>query len=130
MAAPSDSRSNLLTRWRSCPTCINSHSIPIVYVPGTSSSDHASFWRQGYSAINFGEAYWGDDFNPHYHSIGDRLQYFNLPYFHNLAKLAAGSIALVAGIQGPVGVSSAAGLPLTPALEQNYPNPFNPSTVN
>ena len=76
---------------------------PVIYDPGTSGSDHAAFWRKGYSAINFGEAFWGGDFNPHYHSVSDRLQYFNMPYFHNLAKLAAGSIALLAGIQGPAG---------------------------
>jgi hypothetical protein len=102
---------------------------PIVYNPGTGSSDHAAFGRLGYSAIVFSEAFWGGDFSPYNHLRTDRLQFFNMPYFHNLAKLAAGSIALLAGIEGPVGVRGQNPLPGVFALDQNYPNPFNPSTT-
>ncbi len=102
---------------------------PTVYNPGTSQSDHAAFWRRGYSAVLLIEAFWGGDFNPHAHHSDDLLEYFNLSYFHQLAKLAAGSIAFLADVQGPLEVAPSQPLVQAFRLEQNYPNPFNPKTT-
>jgi hypothetical protein len=69
---------------------------PVIHNPGATNSDHNSFWDVGYGAIVFSEVYWGDDFNPYYHTSGDRIDKFNLAYFHELAKLAIGSISSLA----------------------------------
>jgi hypothetical protein len=63
--------------------------------PGLTASDHASFWTKGYSAILLIEQYYGD-FNAYYHTVNDKLQYFNLPYFHKLSKLTIGTLATLA----------------------------------
>ena len=99
---------------------------PVVHNPGAYSSDHREFWWHGYGAVSFGEE---SPLNPHYHKTSDRLEYFNLSYFHNLAKLAAGSIAMLADIKGPLAVQASPQTPGLFLLEQNYPNPFNPSTT-
>ena len=66
---------------------------PVIYNPGTWQSDHSSFWNYGYGAILLIEAYYGGDLNPYYHSIDDRIDKFNLSYFHNLSKLSIGTIS-------------------------------------
>ena len=102
---------------------------PVIYNPGTNSSDHFSFWSRGYSAIVFSEAYYGGDFNPYYHTSGDRIQNFNLPYFHKMAKLAVGSISTLVNVNSPVSVEDEIlNIPLSFNI-QNYPNPFNNSTI-
>tara|TARA_B110000114_G_C15087857_1_gene397016 strand:- start:650 stop:2005 length:1356 start_codon:yes stop_codon:yes gene_type:complete len=55
--------------------------------PGTTASDHARFWNQGFSAVLVGESWENDDQTPHYHSSGDRYSTLDLPYFHEIAKL-------------------------------------------
>ena len=55
--------------------------------PGTTASDHARFWDQGYSAVLVGESWDNDDQTPYYHSSSDRFSSLDLPYFHELAKL-------------------------------------------
>ncbi|MBT8391419.1 MAG: M20/M25/M40 family metallo-hydrolase, partial [Ignavibacteria bacterium] len=62
--------------------------------PGTTASDHASFWSKGYGAILLIEDF--QDFNNYYHTTNDKLQYFNQPYFHKMAKLAIGTLATFA----------------------------------
>jgi len=69
---------------------------PIIYNPGTLQSDHSSFWNHGYGAILLIEAYYGGDLNPYYHTVNDRIDKFNLPYFHNLSKLAIGTASTLA----------------------------------
>jgi len=54
--------------------------------PGTTASDHARFWNQGYSAVLVGESWENNDQTPYYHSSGDRFNTLDLPYFHELAK--------------------------------------------
>jgi hypothetical protein len=97
--------------------------------PGSSSSDHAGFWRQGYTAVLIIEGFSGGDFNPYYHKSSDLVEHFNLSYFRRQAKLAIGSLALLAGILGPSGVAREPEVASHLRLEQNYPNPFNPSTT-
>jgi len=102
---------------------------PVVYNPGTTASDHSSFWYKGYTAIVFSEAYYGGDSNPFYHTSDDRIDKFNLPYFHEIAKLAVGSISTLVNVNPPVSVDDEElNIPLSFNI-QNYPNPFNPSTT-
>jgi hypothetical protein len=100
---------------------------PVVYNPGTTASDHNSFWQHSYSAICFSEAYYGGDFNPYYHSAQDRIDKFNLPYFHNVAKLGIGTIASLAE-NIVVSVKENVIIPHSISVN-NFPNPFNSSTI-
>lgn len=64
--------------------------------PGTSSSDHSSFWNEGYSAVLFGEAWSQNDKTSGYHTSNDRVGLFNWPYYHNMTKLVVAYMATVA----------------------------------
>ena len=101
---------------------------PVVYNPGTWQSDHSSFWNNGYGAILLIEAYYGGDLNPYYHSVNDRIDKFNLPYFHKMSKLAIGALTSLIEATSSVRVDDRAELPIVFELQQNYPNPFNPVT--
>jgi hypothetical protein len=103
---------------------------PQIYYPGgDSQSDHRSFWLKGYSAVMLIEALRGNDDNPYWHTTRDRINQFNLPYFQQIARLAAGTGALLANVQGTASVPLPEPLVKTFSLDQNYPNPFNPSTT-
>ena len=102
---------------------------PVVYNPGTTSSDHSSFWQYGYGAVVFSEAYWGGDFNPYYHTSSDKIEHFNLGYFHKLSKLAVGTLASLSLGGIIVNTEVEKEIELTFYLSQNYPNPFNPNTL-
>lgn len=87
--------------------------------PGATYSDHASFWNNNYGAVLIIQDWEGDP-NPNYHTINDKVQYFNIPYFHKLARLSIGSAAAFAVPYVP----STAGI----SIENNeiiklYPNP-------
>ncbi|KAA0240570.1 MAG: T9SS C-terminal target domain-containing protein, partial [Chlorobiota bacterium] len=92
------------------------------------ASDHSSFWQHNYSAICFSEAYYGGDFNPYYHSSQDRIDKFNLTYFHNVSKLGIATIAALALENFVVSVPDDGILPSAFSIT-NYPNPFNSSTI-
>jgi hypothetical protein len=103
---------------------------PIIYNPGTSASDHSSFWRYGYSALVFSEAFWGGDFNPFYQTSNDRRVHFNLGFFHALSKLVIATTAYISLYDFPTHLEDQE--PTSPSgftLGQNYPNPFNPITT-
>jgi hypothetical protein len=109
-------------------TLYNLPAAPIVYNPGTTASDHSSFWQHNYSAICFSEAYYGGDFNPYYHNAQDRIDKFNLTYFHNVSKLGLGTIAALAQVNFIVSVPEVEIIPESISIS-NYPNPFNSSTI-
>lgn len=67
----------------------------ILVNPGATYSDHASFWNRNYGAVLMIQD-WDNDANPHYHLASDSIYYFNIPYFHKLAKLSIGSAAAFA----------------------------------
>lgn len=69
----------------------------IEVIPGTFSSDHSSFWGNGYSAVLLGESWETNDETPFYHSSGDRFNTLDLPYFHELTKLTTAYMATVGG---------------------------------
>jgi hypothetical protein len=99
--------------------------------PGTSASDHASFWNNNYPAVLLIEDYTFSngfrDFNTKYHTADDKIDLINRSYFEKCAKLAIGTLATYAGIQTTSSVKIAP--PLTYSLMQNYPNPFNSATT-
>ena len=102
---------------------------PVIYNPGTSASDHRQFWDMGFSAVEICQAFFGGDYNIYYHSNEDRINKFNLPYFHELAKLAIGSISTLAYENPIASVENVIqNIPMTSHLD-NYPNPFNHSTI-
>jgi hypothetical protein len=102
---------------------------PVIYNPGTNSSDHGSFWNYGYSALVFSEALYGGDFNPYYQTSNDRIAHFNLNYFHALSKLAIATISHLAFYNFLTGLEKQENISVSGfTLYQNYPNPFNPIT--
>jgi len=71
-------------------TALNTYNLNLnvnVVNPGTTASDHSSFWFKNYSAVLLGEAWSENDQNSAYHSAADRISLFNLPYFHEMTKL-------------------------------------------
>jgi Zn-dependent M28 family amino/carboxypeptidase len=102
----------------------------VIYNPGTNASDHASFWNYGYSALVFGEAFYGGDFNPFYQTTNDLIGHFNLDYYHALSKLAISTIAHLAFYNLSTGLEKLKNISISGFnLYQNYPNPFNPITT-
>jgi hypothetical protein len=69
---------------------------PSVQNPGTTASDQASFWNNGYGAILLIEEYYGNDFNPYYHSTSDLLIHYNQPYYHKMSRLTLATVATLA----------------------------------
>lgn len=74
----------------------NLNIIPEVVKPGTSASDHSAFWDFGYPAVLMGESWETSDQNSKYHTAEDRIALFNLPYYHEIAKLAVGFVGELA----------------------------------
>ena len=66
--------------------------------PGTSASDHASFWNRGFPAVLVGESWETNDQTPFYHSSGDRFSTLNLPYYHELTRLIMGYMVTKGGL--------------------------------
>jgi Zn-dependent M28 family amino/carboxypeptidase len=104
---------------------------PVIYNPGTTASDHSSFWNRGYSAVVFSEAFFGGDGNPFYHTSNDRIVHFNLGYFYALSKLAVATISHLSFYNNViVNLDNHNDAFVTDfVLEQNYPNPFNATTT-
>jgi len=63
--------------------------------PGATYSDHASFWTNSFPAVLLIED-WTFDSNPNYHTITDKVIYFNIPYYEKMSKLSIASIATLA----------------------------------
>lgn len=77
---------------------------PVIYSNGTTASDHSSFWNINVPAILAIENYNADtgvprDFNAYYHTVNDRTQYFNQPYFHDMTAASLATLAHLAGIR-------------------------------
>ena len=70
----------------------------VVQNPGTTASDQASFWNNGYGAILLIEEYYGGDFNAYYHTTNDLLIHYNQPYYHKMSRLTLGTVATLAEI--------------------------------
>ncbi|OUR94568.1 hypothetical protein A9Q87_02735 [Flavobacteriales bacterium 34_180_T64] len=66
--------------------------------PGTSASDHSSFWNRGFPAVLVGESWENNDQTPFYHSSGDRYSTLDFPYYHELARLIMGYMVTKGGL--------------------------------
>ncbi|MGB5893945.1 MAG: M28 family peptidase [Ignavibacteriaceae bacterium] len=71
---------------------------PSIINPGTTASDQASFWNNGYGALLLIEEYYGGDFNAYYHSTNDLITHFNQPYYLKMSQAAIGTIATLANV--------------------------------
>ena len=110
-----DGRINIHTRSTGNSTALSSkmlevrsnYSIPLTYYinnPGSSYSDHASFWQRGFASILLIEDDYYNDFNNYYHTSNDKIQYFNMDYFHNCSRLAIATLAELSEINDLVPV--------------------------
>jgi hypothetical protein len=61
-------------------------------------SDHAYFLREGYPAVSCWENIEGDssEFNPHYHTVEDVIDYVSIPLTSRIASMFTGTLALLA----------------------------------
>jgi hypothetical protein len=100
---------------------------PQILNPG-SGSDNLVFWYFGFSAIGVEELY-GIDWNDYYHTTEDKIDKFNLPYFHRCAKMVIGTLATLAELSPSSTINSESDIVHQYLLLQNYPNPFNPNTT-
>jgi hypothetical protein len=68
-------------------------------LPNTGYSDHNSFLSYGYGALQVEEY----EYNDKFHTANDTLEYVNITYVTNIARLTAGTLAHVAStaIPGP-----------------------------
>ena len=77
---------------------------PSIINPGTTASDQASFWNNGYGALLLIEEYYGGDFNAYYHTTNDLITHFNQPYYLKMSRASIGTIATLAIVTGTVPV--------------------------
>jgi aminopeptidase YwaD len=90
--------------------------------------DHASFWTEGYAAVNHEEAWdWYDpDFNPAYHSIHDLLEYVDPDFTVGNIRVGVAALATLAGyIPEGTGIDQPATPVFTGGTLRAYPNPFD-----
>lgn len=73
--------------------------VPEILDYGEGASDHASFWKYGYTAILGIEDYYPNDhdFDPYYHKTTDKLSTLNMPYFTEFVKAAVAETAHMSG---------------------------------
>lgn len=103
------------------------------------SSDHASFWDEGFKAIMMDDT--AGLRNSIYHTPADTIGSLNFTFMTNIVKAAVTTMARLGEIQHyGVGVTDLAIANTTAVAEQNsikpqrynlaqnYPNPFNPQT--
>ena len=66
--------------------------------------DHASFWTEGYAAVNHEEAYdWDDpDFNPLYHTTLDQSHLIREDFMVGNTQIAVAAVATLARMSAPV----------------------------
>ena len=70
--------------------------------PGSTYSDHASFWYNNFGAILLIED--GSDFNAYYHTTNDLIDHFNEPYYLKNTQAALGTVALLSVVTGVIPV--------------------------
>ena len=95
---------NLKDKWVEVNTDYNIGIIPSIINPGTTASDQASFWNNGYGALLLIEEYYGGDFNAYYHSTNDLIIHFNQPYYLKMSQASIGTIATLSNVTGTVPV--------------------------
>jgi len=73
--------------------------------PGSTYSDHASFWFNNFGAILLIED--GSDFNAFYHTTNDLVTHFNQPYYLKMSRASFGTLATLANVSEIVPVELA-----------------------
>lgn len=89
--------------------------------------DHASFWAEGYAAVNHEEAWdWYDpDFNPYYHETNDLLAYVDPDFTVGNIRVGVAALATLAGyVPEGTGIGDVSAPRANVALRA-YPNPFD-----
>jgi hypothetical protein len=66
----------------------------VIKSPGSTYSDHASFWTRNYGAILLIED--ENDFHAYYHTVNDLITHFNISYFEKSVKLSLATLAAFA----------------------------------
>ena len=89
-----------------CDTYVPALTVDIEYSPGSTYSDHASFWNNGYAAVLGIEQ--GFPSNPYYHQTTDLLSNY-LAYFPFPTNSIKGAIATVAHLAVPTGLTGIEG---------------------
>ncbi len=69
--------------------------IPQVTTSLSGGSDHQSFYNRGYKALLSIED--NSDFTPYYHTVNDKFNTLNLPYFYKMVKAAIAALVTWAG---------------------------------
>ena len=100
--------------------------VDVQYSPGTTYSDHASFWAQGYPALLGIEA--GVDENPYYHQEDDLLANY-MDYFPFGTECAKAAIATVAVYADPVPYGIEGADNPAPLIESMGPIPCSSALV-
>ncbi|MBR9913381.1 MAG: M28 family peptidase [Algicola sp.] len=86
---------------------LNSYTFDLSVVevnPGTTASDHSSFWFAGnfpndaISAVLVGESWETNDETPFYHTSGDRASTLDFQYYHEMVKLITAYTATKGGL--------------------------------
>ena len=67
----------------------------IAAFPPMADSDQAPCWYHGFDAVLFDQNAFFDR-NLYYHTVSDRVQYINKPYYAKMARLALGTLAFLA----------------------------------
>ncbi len=62
-------------------------------------SDHAGFVDHGYKAVLVSEEFTDDGFNPNYHTMGDRIDAFNLPFMVEVIRMVVASVIELAEVK-------------------------------
>jgi hypothetical protein len=82
--------------------------IPEIVPNGSGSSDHASFWDYGYTAILGIEDF--SDFNPYYHTTADDMDNLqDWPYYVDFVKASVATFAHMSGSLIPSGLGTLEG---------------------
>lgn len=92
--------------------------------------DHASFWDQGYAAVNHEESWdWGDpDFNPYYHTTADTIGYLGETFTVGNVQVGVAALATLARLDKASGIDDTSP-PVFAGAFAAYPNPFNESVA-
>lgn len=106
-----------------CDTYVSDLNVSIEYSPGSTYSDHASFWNNGYAAVlGIEQEFWS---NPYYHQTTDILANY-MSYFPFGTDCIKGAIATVAYLAEPLGPTSIENTESFPGMFEIislFPNP-------
>ena len=89
--------------------------------------DHASFWNEGFAAVNHEEAWdWADpDFNPYYHSTQDLLAYVSPDFTIGNVQIGVAALATLALLDTTASAIAGVFPPWPAGSVGAHPNPFN-----